>query len=248
MLAEVLEANGDYQGANQAYLTCVLIDPENNKEAAARMKQMQTGQVAVPQTLGTPPSREQQAALQQQAAREQQAALQQQSAREQQAAASPQVPTKDMYEGAPTAAASATPNAMGFRTHEEPSAAPSQPAAASAAEANVENSAVIDGMSQVTEAESQKNYTAAIDLLRQLVSKNLQNAEVHHRLAVNLLADGQITEAIAEFRIASALSPTKRAYSEDLARAMAIHKRSMMSESGTQEESGTDSGATAGAN
>lgn len=40
-LAEYLEANGDYQGAHQAYLTCVLIDPENNKEAAARMRALQ---------------------------------------------------------------------------------------------------------------------------------------------------------------------------------------------------------------
>jgi len=42
LLGECLEANGDYQNAHQAYLTCVLIDPENNKEAAARMKAMQT--------------------------------------------------------------------------------------------------------------------------------------------------------------------------------------------------------------
>lgn len=41
LLAEVLEAMGDYSGAHQAYLTCVLINPEKNKEAANRMREMQ---------------------------------------------------------------------------------------------------------------------------------------------------------------------------------------------------------------
>ncbi len=247
MLAEVLEANGDYQGAHQAYLTCVLIDPENNKEAAARMKQMQSGQVATQQTLN--PMASQIAAAQAaaaQLARQQQAAYQapvqaQAPAQAQQVAS---VPTKDMYEGAPAG------NAAGFRTHEEP-AAPAAVAAAAAAPTaatapQAENTALIDGMSQVTEAEAQRDYSSAINLLQQIVTKNLQNAEVHHRLAVNLLADGQINEAISEFRIASALNPAKRAYSEDLARAMAIHKRSL-AEAGTQE-SGSDTGVNAGAN
>jgi tetratricopeptide (TPR) repeat protein len=41
LLAEVLETMGDYAGAHQAYLTCVLINPEKNKEAANRMREMQ---------------------------------------------------------------------------------------------------------------------------------------------------------------------------------------------------------------
>jgi len=72
----------------------------------------------------------------------------------------------------------------------------------------------------------------------------MQNAEVHHRLAVNLLAAGQITEAVSEFRIASALSPSKKSYSDDLARALAIHKKSLMSEASTPEAtSGGEAGA-----
>lgn len=40
-LGECLEACGDFQGAHQAYLTCVLMDPEANKEAAVRLRNLQ---------------------------------------------------------------------------------------------------------------------------------------------------------------------------------------------------------------
>ena len=100
-------------------------------------------------------------------------------------------------------------------------------------------------MSQVTDAESRKDYQTAVNLLRQLVGANVDNPEIHHRLAVNLMAHGDIADAVSEFRIASALSPGKKEYSEDLARAMAIHKRSLMSDAG--QDSSTSTGAAAGA-
>ncbi len=50
-LAEYLEASGDLQGAHQAYLTCVLIDPENNREAAARMKALQGSSANTSQSI-----------------------------------------------------------------------------------------------------------------------------------------------------------------------------------------------------
>ncbi len=68
---------------------------------------------------------------------------------------------------------------------------------------------------------------------------DVQNPELHHRLATNLLNLGQVVEAIPEFRIASALKPTMKAYSDDLARAMAIHKRSLMSDKSDSSVSGS---------
>jgi len=38
LLGECLEANGDYQNAPPSLLDLCLIDPENNKEAAARIE------------------------------------------------------------------------------------------------------------------------------------------------------------------------------------------------------------------
>ena len=74
---------------------------------------------------------------------------------------------------------------------------------------------------------AQKDYASAITILQELVSSNLQNADMHHRLAVDLMSAGQMQEAISEFRIASALNTQKKEYADDLARAMAIHKRSL---------------------
>lgn len=87
-----------------------------------------------------------------------------------------------------------------------------------------------DALSQVSVLESQRDYQGAANLLRQMTEANVENAEFHHRLATNLLNLGQVAEAIPEFRIASALKPAVKAYSDDLARAMAIHKRSLMSD------------------
>ena len=47
-------------------------------------------------------------------------------------------------------------------------------------------------------------------MLKELTSNNLENPEMHHRLAVDLMSNGEIEEAISEFRIASALAPSTK--------------------------------------
>lgn len=88
-------------------------------------------------------------------------------------------------------------------------------------------------MAMVAGAEKQRDYSEAVKILRQLLTNNLNNADVHHRLAVNLMAQGQIGEAVTEFRIASALAPERKDLASDLARALSIHKRSLMSQGNT---------------
>lgn len=175
------------------------------------------------------------------------------------------IPHKNMYEGGNGIAAVTSPGSMAIRTHDESGDAPasftkepqrqvvasaplSVPVTAPAADAGnslvAASSAVNDGLAKASQAEAQKDYNAAITILRQISVNNLQNPEVHHRLAVNLMASGQITEAISEFRIASALCPTKKEYSDDLARALAIHKRSVMSDADTQHSADGVTGAS----
>lgn len=246
LLGECLEANGDYQNAHQAYLTCVLIDPENNKEAAARMKSMQTQSGMSAQQSGTvakkvadnltsggfgnSPSATPQAPVASQAAAP--AAFAQGAA-----PAMGGVP-KNMFEGG--SGSPTLPQSMNFRTHDEADAAQAGTAMASqvaaapgvtgAAGAAAAAPAANDNLAKVAACEAQKDYAGAVSILRQLLSDNLQNPDIHHRLAVNLMSAGEISEAISEFRIASALNPKQKAYAEDLARAMSIHKRSITSD------------------
>jgi tetratricopeptide (TPR) repeat protein len=244
LLGECLEANGDYQNAHQAYLTCVLIDPENNKEAAARMKAMQTQSGMTPQQsnsvvkqvtrdittggfgnapMSAPPAQAAPPMQQTQA-----------PGFAGQSAAEMGGMRKNMFEGG--SGSPALPSTMNFRTHDESDAA-QQAASAAAAAGGAAPQAVAnpaaagtDNFSKVSACEAQKDYTGAATILRQLLSDNLQNPEIHHRLAVNLMSAGEIGEAISEFRIASALNPKQKAYAEDLARAMSIHKRSITSD------------------
>lgn len=251
LLGECLEANGDLRGAHQAYLTCVLIDPEKNKEAAFRMKEMQRGNV-----MHAPAPQHMQAAAPQQPM---------QYAHPAQAMAPQQHLQKNMFEGGSGIQSAMNRAPVGFRTHDESNQqqiqAVSQPVAAQipaqmpshtmqspyatfgqkpAAHQQVQQHAAAapqreastipaDVQARVQELEAAKNYDGAVAVLRELLAQNLQNAEAHHRVAVNLLAAGSIAEAIAEFRIASALRPANREFAGDLARAMAIHKRSMQS-------------------
>ncbi|HEY9786686.1 MAG TPA: tetratricopeptide repeat protein [Candidatus Obscuribacterales bacterium] len=162
-------------------------------------------------------------------------------------------PRKNMFEGNNGAPAAVNPQAFDFRTHDESTqqeaaqeraqaAAQASPIAAAQAARPQETSSTADGehgamtvgdtLAKVTYLESQRDYAGAAELIKQAMSGNLQNPELHHRLAVNLMAAGQISEAVSEFRIASALAPAKKMYSDDLARALAIHKRSLMSEKG----------------
>jgi Flp pilus assembly protein TadD len=82
--------------------------------------------------------------------------------------------------------------------------------------------------SQIDKAEAAKDYAGAVALLRYTLDANLQNADVHHRLAADLLYAGQTADALSEFRIASALAPTRKDFADDLAKAMQVHKASQL--------------------
>ena len=87
LLGECLEAVGDFKGAHQAYLTCVLINPEHNTMAASRIKMMQSGQAvpAAQQALARPQPQQQQRSPQpQQFGQQQQLGQQQQFSQPQQ--------------------------------------------------------------------------------------------------------------------------------------------------------------------
>jgi len=170
---------------------------------------------------------------------------------------------KSMFEGGSQRPAF-NPQAMNFRTHDESqqaqaemeqelrqqqarqAAMQAQQAAQNAAQQQQQAAAqptaapsINDALSQVSVLESQRDYQGAANLLKQMCEADVQNPELHHRLATNLLNLGQVVEAIPEFRIASALKPTMKAYSDDLARAMAIHKRSLMSDKSDSSVSGS---------
>ncbi|MBX9686342.1 MAG: tetratricopeptide repeat protein [Candidatus Obscuribacterales bacterium] len=216
LLGECLEANGDLRGAHQAYMTCVLIDPEKNQEAAFRMKEMQRGN-----TLNAPV----QQAAQPQYPQAQAAPMQQ--------AMQPQAPfQKNVFEAGSGMQVAKTQ--MGFSTHDEAQQAPAQNMAPTQVSAQVPAQSPVaqtpdpnaELMARVTEFERNRNYEGAAAFLKEVCTQNLQNPDLHHRLAVDLLAAGNVTEAIAEFRIASALRPGNKEFAGDLARAMEIHKRS----------------------
>jgi tetratricopeptide (TPR) repeat protein len=238
LMAECMESNGDYQGAHQAYLTCVLIDPENNKEAAARMKQMQSQSSGM--TQSAPPINNYHLPVSvasapvndaPQSAYNPPAAAGNQYANAPQASA-PRAVQKDMYEGQSASANINQANNFGngLRTHDETSqnvgGYPSSPQTQVATQQKTINPAALI---KVVDAENSKDYTGAANMIREMMSNDLSNSELHHRLAVNLMSSGDIAEAISEFRIASALTPQNKDFSEDLGRALRIHKRSMMS-------------------
>jgi tetratricopeptide (TPR) repeat protein len=231
LLGECLEANGDYQGAHQAYLTCVLIDPENNKEAAARMKQMQNSGSAGSANQNNPGSGQTpySVPLGSRASVSPANSMANTNLRNSDNPNyTPQTPSKDVFEGG-NGIQSAGGSQLSFRTHNEsgPAESPGQ---------NTVDASDSRVLAQVNQAEAQRDYQAAANLIRQILPANLQNAELHHRLAVNLMSAGEISEAISEFRIASALTPARKNYSDDLAQALAIHKRSLMSSANNDQK------------
>ncbi len=233
LLGECLEANGDYQGAHQAYLTCVLIDPENNKEAAARMKQMQTGlsvgsssnQI---QDAGTATSQGAVNRLPQTSQENQEQppmnkntdALTHDNQLSNVSVSNIQSAAKDTFEG---------------RAASENISTSSDQVDKSAGKTSA-SSSVEDLISKVSKSESDHDYSTAAFILRQILANNLQNADLHHRLAVDLMNSGDIVEAISEFRIASALTPKTKAYADDLAQALTIHKRAEADNANSQKK------------
>lgn len=137
---------------------------------------------------------------------------------------------KNIFEAGTGLANSVAKTQMGFSTHKDEAIQnPAQSQAVSAQLPQIQEAQpnkAPDYLSRVQELEALKNHDGAVALLREVLSQNLQDPDVHHRLAVNLLASGNVTEAISEFRIASALRPTNKDFAGDLARAMEIHKQS----------------------
>ena len=319
-MGECLEGVGDYKGAHQAYLTCVLIDPENNKEAAARMKAMQTGGTVNPAQSQPPlphmqpqmprqmppmqqPPMHQQAPPQQmmQQARPPQQMMQQgnftvpsqvgrnmygggqpmggmQQPPPQQVMQAPQgqpAMTKNTFEGGPGMANAAM---GGFRVHDDGAEQPvnmamqpqGQPpqnnqftnnssgfrsiptghaghpiadgrSSNDTVEAQTNSMAAVSNQvdskfSAIIAKEQNRDYLGAAGMLRQMAAQDLENPAIHHRLAVNLMAAGQISEAVTEFRISSALKPEDKGYAADLARALSIHKRTVTASNGSNQE------------
>jgi tetratricopeptide (TPR) repeat protein len=236
LLGECLEANGDYRGAHQAYLTCVLIDPANNKEAAARMAQMQsgagrTGNVAnTNQFAGNYPNNNYRPANPAPTSYPQTGGQGWSSgtASSGMLSSTPPAPAKDTYEAGPGSNTGMNAPSSPIRTHDEAANRGGKPTA-------LPTAPQIDASSlaKVEEAESSHDYKNALDMLRHLSANDMNNSDIHHRIAVDLMASGDSAEAISEFRIASALTPGRKDYAEDLARALSIHKRSLMSASGT---------------
>lgn len=219
LLGQCLESVGDYQAAHQAYLTCVLIDPEHNQEAAARMRQMQTNATA---QLG--------------------------------AQASPQFAT-DLGQKlaalmAQPGSTAQVPPAFATKVNTAQSTQSVQPAQSVQSAPQVSaNSQVVqtvqssqaasaNEMSEVQTAESSQDYSKAIAILRDMISGNKANvgrSDLHHRLATNYLNSGLIADAVSEFRVASALAPTNKAYSQDLAKALSAYNQKLAAGKGAAE-------------
>ncbi len=226
LLGECLESAGDYQSAHQAYLTCVLIDPENNHEAAARMKAMETSLKQQGVNVAQSDA---------QMANELANKLSQHfdgKGEEQVQNALPSLPSKDLVEGAQSAGQSTGPMAFAMHDDSVPKAVASNqaPVTTQTTEAVTTQAAATpaDLASQIDKAEAAKDYAGAVALLRYTLDANLQNADVHHRLAADLLYAGQTADALSEFRIASALAPTRKDFADDLAKAMQVHKASQL--------------------
>ncbi|MFA6212252.1 MAG: tetratricopeptide repeat protein [Candidatus Obscuribacterales bacterium] len=249
LMGEALESSGDVQGALRAYHTSVLIDPQNNQEAAARMRDLQN------RTNNNSNN----------------------SAPQQNQNSSPDTKRpKALYEG--SSSGSGSPNSGqasqtnapftgSFRTHDEQSQSsmggnlmqnPNSPNQNSSIQ-RLENSASSqpetkletrpepkqskDSQTQATlkacdEMEMRRDFQGAANLLREALNNNLQNADIHHRLGLTLLNSGQLSESVSELRIASALNPSNKVFSADLARALNIHKRSLTTEPGQASPNG----------
>jgi tetratricopeptide (TPR) repeat protein len=224
LLGECMESTGDYQGAHQAYLTCVLLDPGNNKEAAIRLKQMAQS-AAMPDGTG---STSRAPSLPPAVAQSSMGSLDVNRASSSftSPSATNTTPTKDMFEGGSGLGTVRMPTTTGLRTHDE--SAPSVASTASVSTPQV--------LPKVDDAESKKDFSGAATLLQDRIANDPSNADLHHRRAVDLTSAGNIAEAVSEFRMASAIDPKNKDYADDLARSLSIWRRSMTSDGGTGGE------------
>jgi tetratricopeptide (TPR) repeat protein len=271
MYAETLESVGDYKDAHQAYLMCVLIDPEHNVEAAARAKRMESKGNATPSQIAAAADKASKTLSDQYAQQSPPApaampgsppafnvphappGFAPQSGSPQALIPPAGAGAKNMFEGG--MGAPSVPNGeLAFRTHDESSeaaaAASASPAAGfsqpmtsqptnfsssnpftSGGAANVPTPSqamtITAIMAKVSAAESQQDYSTAIATLREAINSDMKNADLHHRLAMDLQSSNELSEAVAEFRIASALAPAKKEFADDFTRAALAHKKSM---------------------
>ncbi|MBS2007257.1 MAG: tetratricopeptide repeat protein [Cyanobacteria bacterium SZAS TMP-1] len=237
LLGQCLEKMGDLQGARQAFHTCVLLSPQN-EEAASHLRDIENGltqgggnraQAPRPEGLSRPGSEGSQAGQQYGGMGIGSAQASTQGVMQgpgQSGGASGR--EKNMFEGNPqTDGGRAVPPAGGVN-RAPATAMPPQNQAAAAPTIDPQTQATLTAAENL---ENQRDYQGAANLLKQSLSANLQNGEIHHRLAVNLLNLGQLEEAVSEFRIASALSPTSKVFAEDYARALKIHKKALSADS-----------------
>jgi tetratricopeptide (TPR) repeat protein len=259
MLGECLESVGDYKDAHQAYLFCVLIDPEHNAEAAARAKKMESQGNATPEQIKQQAEKASEALSRQYSQPAIAAAPQAQAPaggsvpfsngappQFNQAAA----PTPSMFEGGQ--GAPSVPNSqLSFRTHDESPeaqvAAQSQmsqqqmgyaPQAAQQAMApQAAPGAMMGGaLVKADQAEAARDFTTAVSVLRDAVNNDMKNADLHHRLAGDLQSANELSEAVAEYRIAAALAPNKKEFADDFKRASVEHKKAMTTTSDTASQ------------
>ena len=283
MFGECSEAVGEYATAHQAYLTCVLIDPEHNTEAAARAKRMESkgnasaadvaksaerasallsAQYAQPATPGSVPVASSAAPAQPTTP----AVFTNGESAPQFNAPQVMAPSKNMFEGG-NGAPSVPNSQLAFRTHDEspeaqaamsaaaqaapqtPGFAPSTSYANPAAPAGNSQQTVMAGvMAKVSQAESQQDFATAINLLREAINTDIKNADLHHRLAMDLQSSNELSEAVAEFRIAAALAPTKKEFADDFTRAAAAHKKSMTTSASDAQAASNENRAISGIN
>lgn len=219
---QCLEANGDYNGAMNAYRTAVQIKP-NNTEAAQRMRELQErGSQPMQPAQQMPP----QAARNTDQNKNLYEGIDQGLAQHQsQNAVTDRFNTHD--DSALNQMALQSQNTVQPKTINHPQAVAPENSGTKKGTTNgapPQDQATRQILMQAKQLEEKRDYQGAVDLLRQA---NLQSAEAHHRLALNLLNLGITVEAVSEFRIASALEPGNKIYSEDLARALNIHKSSL---------------------
>jgi len=257
LLGQCLENGGDLEGARQAYHTCVLIDPKNT-EAAQHLREVENalakgGQRAIRPSQPTGLTRQDGGGSQ---AGQQNPGmgigLTQGSGQPGSQGAGPggaaNGRNKNMFEGNPQTGGgnTGTPyqaSGSGGQTRpqqqysnqqgQNPGQAPRQAPQAAQAPSQAIDPSTQATLTAADNMEKQRDFQGAANLLQQSLGNNLQNPLIHHQLAVNLLNLGQLEEAVSEFRIASALNPTNKIFMEDYARALKIHKKAMMDDSGS---------------
>ena len=157
---------------------------------------------------------------------------------------------KNVFEGG-AGAPSLPNNQLAFRTHDE------SPEAVQAAQSRIPisannpfaggnrapqntapatpNPAGNEILATVAQAEASGDYATAIGKLQQILPANMQNPQIHWRLARDFISANKLEEAIPEFRLASALAPKNQDYSNDLNHALQLRKQQMHASGGTIE-------------